>query len=284
MATVFHKRHQTKTQVVCDQLASLAAQLGPNGRFPTLAELRVELGVSLTTLDGALRDMERRGLIYRMHGIGVFVAPPQQKTVGLVYAVRHTYGSPFWDMLVEHMRLRAEAGHERFRIYMTHPMPGESVPLPRELVEAVEGRQLQGVIFIGDQNKAGVEWLEAQKVPMVTFATPRGTYRVQIARETMVQLGVQEMARRGCKRIALWVPFGAGVRYDQRSHSHGLLEVFQTALQRENLPYRDEAAGAFTTFWTIPKKPVPIRSKAYERCGKFMPAKVSLKCRMALSS
>jgi DNA-binding transcriptional regulator YhcF (GntR family) len=179
-------------QFICDQLEAMAARLGPNQRLPRVQELRVDLGVSLKTLDGALRELERRGVIYRMHGVGVFVAP-QQKTIGLVYAVRQTYGSPFWDMLVEQMRQRAEAGHERFRIYMTHSMPEGSVPLPTELVEDVTGGQLQGVVFVGDQNASGIEWLQAQKVPVVTFATPHGHYRVGISNEAIVETGTREL-------------------------------------------------------------------------------------------
>ncbi len=226
-------------QIICDQLEAMAARLGPNGRLPRVQDLRLELGVSLKTLDGALRELERRGVIYRMHGVGVFVAP-QQKTIGLVYAVRHTYGSPFWDMLVEQMRLRAEAGHERFRIYMTHPMPEGSVPLPQELVEAVTGGQLQGVIFVGDQNQDGVHWLESQKVPMVTFASPHGLYRVGISHEAIVESGAREMARQGCRRIGVWSPFGNSFRSSILDATSNALDLFQTVLKEAHLSFSEE--------------------------------------------
>ena len=239
-ATISSSRHQTKIQVVCSQLAALAAELGPNGKFPTVVELRAKFGVSLTTLDGALREMEKRGVIYRMHGVGVFVAPERQKTIGLVYAVRQTYGSPFWDMLVDEMRQRAEVGHERFRIYMTHPMPGKEIPLSEDLMDDVVQGRLDGVIFVGDQSPQGVIWLQSQKVPVVNFANAVGHYRVTIPREAMVAIGARELSRRGCRRIGLWVPFGAGFRYAHRHHQSGAVDIFQATLENEGLPFHEE--------------------------------------------
>ena len=239
-ATISPKRHQSKTQLVYSQLASLAAELGPNGKFPTVVELRTKLGVSLTTLDGALRELEKRGVIYRMQGIGVFVAPERQKTIGLVYAVRQTYGSPFWDMLVDEMRQRAEVGQERFRIYMTHPMPGKEIPLSDDLIDDVGQGHLDGVIFVGDQNPQGVVWLESQKVPIVNFANTIGHYRVTIPREAMVAMGARELSRRGCRRIGLWVPFGSGFRYSHRHHQSDAVDIFQASLESEDLPFREE--------------------------------------------
>jgi DNA-binding LacI/PurR family transcriptional regulator len=248
-------------QIICEQLGTMATRLGPNSRFPRVQDLRAELGVSLKTLDGALREMEQRGVIYRINGVGVFVAPAQ-KTIGLVYAVGQTHGSPFWHTLIEQMRERAKEGHEQFRFYVTHPMPEQSVPLPQELVEAVKSGQLQGIIFVGDQNEGGVEWLQTQKVPMVTFATPHKQNQVSISYEAVVEKGAYELLSQGCRHIGIWSPFGNGFRDSILDGTFKGLNSFKNILRENHLSFDEEA------IWRLRDVPVEEgQASSYQEQG-----------------
>ena len=100
--------YRSKPQELCAQLAALAQRLGPEAKLPTVTELRKSLGVSLTTLNSALGQLEERGVIERRHGVGIFVAAQWQpkhvpKAISLVcdptffQVAGH---SPFWDLLV----------------------------------------------------------------------------------------------------------------------------------------------------------------------------------------
>ena len=61
-----------------EQLQRMAQQLGPNAQLPTMVQLRESLGVSMHTLNEAVREMERQGVLRSVHGVGIFVAEPQK--------------------------------------------------------------------------------------------------------------------------------------------------------------------------------------------------------------
>ena len=59
---------------ISDQLASLMQDSRPGSRLPSEHEIVHRLGVSRATATQALRDLEKRGLVYRRQGRGTFVA------------------------------------------------------------------------------------------------------------------------------------------------------------------------------------------------------------------
>src|ERR1700722_13480390 len=70
---------QTKLQTVADELGRLALNLGAGSKLPTVSDLCAQFGVSVTTLTSVLRELERRGVIRRQHGVGLFVADSVSK-------------------------------------------------------------------------------------------------------------------------------------------------------------------------------------------------------------
>jgi hypothetical protein len=86
-------------------------------------------------------------------------------------------------------------------------MPDATVPLPEDLIDAVSKKELQGVVFVGDQNRAGVSMVGIHKMPTVTFGNPRGAYSSTFARAmvTRASAGVGS-ARLSTHRFvgALW--------------------------------------------------------------------------------
>lgn len=61
----------------------------PDGRLPTVPELRAAYDVSITTLDKALAELQSAGVITRRHGAGIFVRQRvvyERRLVGDVFA------------------------------------------------------------------------------------------------------------------------------------------------------------------------------------------------------
>jgi LacI family transcriptional regulator len=62
----------------CLKLEQMARNLGPQAKLPTMLELRSQLGVSLRTLNDAVRELERGGILRSINGVGVYVANQPQ--------------------------------------------------------------------------------------------------------------------------------------------------------------------------------------------------------------
>ncbi|MBA1394998.1 GntR family transcriptional regulator, partial [Lactobacillus sp. XV13L] len=74
-------------QVIID-LEKQIKKMKPNARLPSERQLLVKYGVSRNTVRLALQDLEERGLIYRLHGKGTFVASIflNQPNIGGMYS------------------------------------------------------------------------------------------------------------------------------------------------------------------------------------------------------
>src|SRR5262245_12723917 len=60
-------------QQIKEAIRAELARLRPESRLPTVRELRERFQASQTTMDRALRELEKEGLIRREHGRGMFV-------------------------------------------------------------------------------------------------------------------------------------------------------------------------------------------------------------------
>ena len=59
---------------IAERLAQLARQLGAGAQLPPMAQLRRDLGVSMTALSEGVRELEEQGVLTRRHRVGLFVA------------------------------------------------------------------------------------------------------------------------------------------------------------------------------------------------------------------
>jgi len=59
----------------------MAEQLGPNAQLPTMVQLRESLGVSMNTLNAALRELEKQQVLRSVHGVGIFVQESQRHSL-----------------------------------------------------------------------------------------------------------------------------------------------------------------------------------------------------------
>ncbi len=186
----------------------MATTLGPNAKLPTVQQLRRELNVSITTLDGVLKQLESQSVIFRKQGSGIFVSPRlRQKCVGLVCdpAFFSAGTSPFWQQLIESARLRASKNNEAFRFYLAMRSSDGALPIHDDLIEDIKAQRIHGVLFVGN-NEPAQDWLKEHNVSSVVFAG-RGDYLVEINIEQLIELGGQHLISKGCKRLSLLCPW-----------------------------------------------------------------------------
>jgi len=65
----------------CQYLQKMAIQLGQGAKLPTMIELRSQLGMSLSTINDAIRELERHGMLRSVNGVGIYVAKPISRKV-----------------------------------------------------------------------------------------------------------------------------------------------------------------------------------------------------------
>lgn len=200
-------RHRTKGQALCAQITELALELGADAKLPTVLQLCAQLGVSVTTLNTVLAELESQKVIYRRHGVGIFVSPQlRQKCVGLVCAPNFFRPgiSPFWQQLIEGVNGRAAAAGEGFRFYLAMPPARPELPVSEDLFDDVNAGRLHGVLMIG-QADATTAWLGAQGVPVVNFAGD-GPWSVQLDYATIVRIAVERLVAQDCRDLAIASP------------------------------------------------------------------------------
>ncbi|MES2464635.1 MAG: GntR family transcriptional regulator, partial [Armatimonadota bacterium] len=239
---------QTKLQETCGQIEELAETLGPDAKLPTVIQLRDRFGVSVATLNSALSELEAQRIIRRKHGVGIYVSPRiRHRRVCLICDpsfFRVSGGSPFWNILVDQVRRRAEAEREAFSFHFTADDPTAAsqeemnFPLESGLANDLTNRRVDGILCVGVRTPT-MDWLEKQQIPIVAFAGP-GPYIIGIESNEIIRQGVTGLASRGCKRIAYWSPVapyrtGApGVPLDRRPVAR-----FAESLAAVNLPFRE---------------------------------------------
>jgi DNA-binding LacI/PurR family transcriptional regulator len=236
---------QTRVQEVCGTLTKLAHELGPNAKLPTVVQLRDRLGVSVTTINTVLSELEARQIVRRRHGVGIYVAPKiQQHRISLVCApsfLSVSGPSPFWRILVEQANRRADSEREMLILHFsTEPLltmegaPIDVPALPEGLAEDIRQGRVDGVLGIG-LSPATAEWIEEQNVPFVAFAGP-ANYTFALDSADLIRQAVRILAQSGCERIGYWTTLSPyrPLTYNIENIN---LSVFRDALQEAGQPF-----------------------------------------------
>ena len=66
-------------QVISDLEKKIKTEMKPNDRLPSERQLLKEYGVSRNTIRLALNDLEKRGVIYRLHGNCLLYTSPSPR-------------------------------------------------------------------------------------------------------------------------------------------------------------------------------------------------------------
>jgi hypothetical protein len=225
--------HRVRTQAICAALSRRASELGVGARMPTAAELCASLGASSTTLNHALNELERRGVLYRVRGVGIFVSPQSRRSVALLCEPSYFQSagpSPFWGLLLQRAGERGRAANEVLSCHFALPSePGEAevsghngvVRLHEGLRNDIENGRVSGVLAIGLGGPTA-RWIAEQGVPVVVYAG-EGRFLVVQDSERLIEMGVAALVAQGCRDIALMTKSAAEAAAFRRAlQSHGL--------------------------------------------------------------
>ncbi len=241
-----HKRTVSPVrEAIKTALREQARQLGPGGKLPTVVDLCGQLGVAKATINSALGELQAEGILRRRRGSGIYVTPRiDQKTVGLVFGgdVFRVGVSPVYALLIDRCRERAASHGEHFSFFFNlrpTQTAGESIPVHQDLAEAIAGGRLHGIILGTGVGESEEEWLLSQKVPVVGATSPLMPHRVVIDYAELIRLGVEALARQGCRRLGFITPFGRWRQTNLPDRDFDL-HAFASALKTHGLPCRPE--------------------------------------------
>lgn len=210
----------TKTERVASVLLSMALKAVPGAKLPTIRELCGSLAVSKATLAAALSEMEKKGVIERRHGSGLYATGAIHKGIGMVFGadIFGTGAAPVCRMLLDRSHSMVEERNFRFSFYFD--LSGRSVSRPfagrHDLLQDVRSGRVTGLLLLWCPNPEREAWLRTLGVPVVSLqgeiqllpasASARGVVGLDYLE--MIRLGIAALANRGRRRLALITPFG----------------------------------------------------------------------------
>ena len=204
------RRLAPKVYQLASDLGKLATEIGPGGKLPTVLDLCKQFGVSISTVHGALAELETQNIIERRHGVGLYVSAKLYCKNIRVLINATLVGSPgattspFWGLLFAHL---VEEGQRR-RGYRNEEVQYQLVPdgaLPNNVRKEIDAGHIHGCITVGIHGEPTLLLTEA-RIPTVTYAGD-GTCFVFTDSEEAVGSCVAQLAARGCKRIGFWIEF-----------------------------------------------------------------------------
>lgn len=230
----------SKLETTRQRLEELARSLGPDAQMPPIRQLCADFGVSLSTMGAALTALEDRNLIRRRQGSGIFVAEGiRRRNLCLLCDPNFLLefgASSVWSQMVQAARQRAGDLEENLSIHFTQigtDTTDTSIPaaLHDRLAADIANGNVSGALSIGLPHTL-TRWIEGCGVPVVSFAGP-SNYIVWLSSGEVVQVAVAELARQGCRALALWAP----VSPYRPEPPQEILQTFLGALAAHGLPY-----------------------------------------------
>lgn len=253
---------ETKFQKVRMELESLANRLGPEQKLPSIRELALTMGASVSTLTGALDDLESQNLVYRKHGVGIFVSPTRVKSIWLICDSQFfSHGhSPFWDVFMDEARARAAQHHEHLSLHFTLPKGRPDATLHHALVDEIQSGRVHGVIGVG-LSRFAARWIQEQGVPFTAFAG-WAPFIVALHHTEVVRLGVEALADKGCRHISLWQPTEQlNPERDDDLHEDPRREILESTLRKRGLEPEPELIRI------APRGDAPVVVESFQQQG-----------------
>jgi DNA-binding LacI/PurR family transcriptional regulator len=255
-------RPAAKFDQTCAQLSQMAYNLGPDARMPTFANLCEQTRVSKATLDAALGQLEAQGIIMRRQGAGIFVSSALKRSIALVCDPQFSLEPRlrgFWELIVREARLRVAGSHYDLAFHFSTletDSATEGPALHPALMDDIQAGRAQGVLTVGLPD-ATVEWISGQGTAVVAFAG-LGPVSVNMDVVDVVKLGVEALAARGCRRLALWSETGDEPRKGKRAEAR----VFRRALTARGLEFHNE--------WLRPQAPEIMGVSSFDQAREWV--------------
>lgn len=223
----------------CIKLQELAETLGPSAKLPTMIELRDQLGMSLHTLNNAIRELERRQVIYSVNGVGIYVADskPRAQTGTLGFMtnnIRHVQNLPYYDLIMEGMRTEAEKRDRHILII-------------DNVERFYQWEKIDGVLFIDKYEKS----LPCPTLPSAPKGVPSlavlnpipGTIGVTADDSEALRILTSYLIELGHTRIAYIAALNEGIENLQRRCDGYLLALQEAGIERDDRLVRDLYTG-----------------------------------------
>jgi DNA-binding LacI/PurR family transcriptional regulator len=198
-------RSHPKLDETYSRLVSMTAAMEPGTRLPKVTDLCRDLDVSMVTLGKALARLEAEGVLNRKHGLGIFTNRLYKHSIYVICdpaLFRTVDSSPMWSMLLDHLKVRAEAADEKLSLRFAGLGSGPGVHLDLRLKQEIRQREMDGVILLG-LNDQTTQWIIDQDVKNVGYGS-KAQFRVRNDHFAQVTAGVEVLAKADCKRIAYW--------------------------------------------------------------------------------
>ncbi len=233
-------RPAAKFDLTCAHLSQMAYSLGPSAQMPTFANLCAQTRVSKATLDAALGQLEAQGIVMRRQGAGIFVSSTLRRSIALVCDPKFSVNPRirgFWELIVREAQLRV-AGSQYNLAFHFSTMVNDATdepPLHPGLMDDIRANRVQGALTVGVPLQA-IEWMSAQDVAVVAFAG-LGPVSVNMDGADLVELGIEALAARGCRRLAMWSATWDEPECENRERNRVDAQMFRRALAARNLKF-----------------------------------------------
>lgn len=178
--------------------------------LPAVPELLAEYDVSRMTLLRALKHLEGEGWLSLEQGRGTFIRRNFAVSyVGLLFGeeVFNLGKAPFTTLLARAAKQYYRERKEEVKFYLEPKSFGENPHMDELLLRDVDRNLVTGLITAGTNfngPKGSLpDWL-GSRIPWVDISTFDGApFRVVLDTPSMIPMGLEELARRGCRRVAV---------------------------------------------------------------------------------
>lgn len=191
--------------------------LTPGSRLPTRIELKEHYGVSTTTIQGALSQLQEDGFVVALGRQGSYVAenPPHLSRYVVVTPVHPSDKqgwSHFWTALVNEAEKVNQSGGHSLDVF-TGISPDKPTPEFRQLIEDVQAHRVAGLIFTFHPYRLlSTPLMDEPGIARVAVAEPTelpGVSSVYPKLESFVTRSVEYLAQRGRKKLGLLTAIGS---------------------------------------------------------------------------
>jgi DNA-binding LacI/PurR family transcriptional regulator len=219
----------SKTEQANSALVALLHARGPGIKLPTIEEMCAQVGVSRTTLEAALQMVERRGLVRRRRGSGIYVTERiRQKTIGVVFG-RDIFSpgfSPYWSLLLQAIGAQAGACGLRPQAYLDIPQGQGGLGGHAQLFEDLDAQRLDGLmLFAPHYAYDEVGPLRAYGIPLILPCGAPPDWVVTKDHDAGIRLAAREIARQSRRHIGLLAAPDYRPLLEAELRQHGLTNV-----------------------------------------------------------
>jgi len=184
-----------RLKATCIKLHELAVELGSEAKLPTMAELRVELGVSTYTLNDAIRELERRQVLRSVNGVGIYVTSRKKMltgNIGLIGTHNFRQNTPYYSELMRGLE-NAVLENKQHLLFL-----GTDYDWDKHSCEKVDGILIAGI----DQANAVIKKLPPALPVVAVLITAETISSVTADDYQGAKLAVQYLIENGHRRIA----------------------------------------------------------------------------------